>query len=447
MNLKPLLIIPPLAIGVLGFFWMTQGDNAPAAPVEEATLAVRTMTVVAQPLTISATGYGRVEAVQSWSAVSQVEGNVTATIPDLAVGTVVDAGQVLVQVDTTDYELGVAIAEANVAAAQASLAELDRQEENTQGLLAVEQRILELVAADFDRIQTLSENGTVTASTLEDAQRSLLAQENAVINLTNTLALLPSQRETAGATLRVREAELADAQRSLSNTTITAPFRGRIANASVEVGNFIRVGADVLTLEAIDEAEVVGAFQPQGFGNLMRLAVGPQLQDMTSVDATRVVEYMQEGGVSAYLELEFGGNTVRYPAEVVRFRGSIDNETGTLGIAVRVADPLVASAADNAPPLEFGSFVSVVLEATPDSDVIAVPRSILQQGAEGQPYLFTADAEDRLAITPVRPGPVAGDQILIVEGLTDGTRILLSSPRPSIPGLALDVISGDGATQ
>lgn len=447
MNLKPLLIVPPIVIGVLGFMWMTQDRDGLAEPVAEATLAVRVVTVAEAPLAITATGYGRVEAVRSWSAVSQVEGRVASVLTGLAVGTVVNAGDVLVEVDPTDYELAVAIAEANVAAAQATLGELARQEENSQRLLEVEQRILELSEADFQRVQTLSQNGTVTAASLDTAQRELLNQENAVINLTNSLALLPTQRETATATLSVRQAELAEAQRALDNTTIFAPFRGRIASTSVDVGQFIRVGAEILTLDAIDEAEVVGAFQPQDFGNLMRIAVGPQLQDMTTVDATRVVEYMRDGEVSSHVALDFAGNPAHYAAEVERFRGSIDNETGTLGIAVRIADPLVANAGEQNPPLEFGSFVSVVLEATSEQGLITIPRAILQQDSDGQPFVFTADEDNRLAITEVTPGPIAGDRIIILSGLDDGARVLLSTPRPSIPGLALDIIAADGPTQ
>ena len=93
--------------------------------------------------------------------------------------------------------------------------------------------------------------------------------------------------------------------------------------------------------------------------------------------------------------------------------GSVDDETGTLGIAVRVDDPLVSAASSGMPPLEFGSFVSGVLEATPDQHVVAIPRAVLQQDDQGQPFVYTADVDDRLALTPVTPGAVAGDLIMI----------------------------------
>ena len=203
MNLKPLLIVPPIALGIWGFIWLTQPQDTLSAPPEQTKLAVRVMTVAEEPLILSATGYGRVEAVQSWGAVSQVEGRAQEVLADLAVGTVVESGDVLIQIDPTDYELEIAKTEANIASAQATLTELTQQEENTRRLLEIEQRVFEVAQAEFDRVQTLSQTGRVTAASLDTERKSLLAEENALIGLQNTLALYPAQRASAEATLAV----------------------------------------------------------------------------------------------------------------------------------------------------------------------------------------------------------------------------------------------------
>ncbi|MEP3266050.1 MAG: biotin/lipoyl-binding protein, partial [Hyphomicrobiales bacterium] len=229
MNFKPLLIIPPIALGILGFMWMTQPKDTVSTVQEEAKLSVRAMTVAQEPITLSAVGYGRVEAVQSWNVVSQVEGRALKVLTGLAVGSVVEAGDVLIQVDSTDYELEIAKAEANIAAAQATLLELTQQEENTKRLIEIEQRVLDVVQREFGRIQTLSKSGTASKASLDTAQKSLLSEQNTLIDLQNTLALYPAQRASAEATLAIQQAGLTEAQRGLANTTITAPFTGRIS--------------------------------------------------------------------------------------------------------------------------------------------------------------------------------------------------------------------------
>lgn len=440
MDFKPILILPPVLLGIAGFFWMTQPEETTTQQQEEVQLAVRALTITASPQTLSAEGFGRVEAVRTWSAVSQAEGRVVQIFPNIAAGTIVEAGDLLIQIDPTDYEIAVAKSEANISSAEASLTEIDSQEENTRRLLALEERSYEVALEEFNRTQTLSDAGTVTSASLDAAERTLLTQENAVTNLTNTLELYPAQRASAEANLAIRQAELAEAERNLANTTIVAPFRGRVSSKAVEAGQFVRLGNELLALDAIETAEVVGAIQPQDFSNLMLAAVGPRLADLTEVDATKVIDYMVEGGVEAYVQLNFSGEQARYPAEPTRFRGTVDSETGTLGVAVQVDDPLVAAPQDNAPPLAFGSFASVILEVTTDIPMTVIPRDILQRDDAGQPFVYTVSAEERLAITPVSVGPIAGDNILILDGLSDGDRVLLSAPRPSVPGVLLDVI-------
>jgi len=447
MNLKSLLIVPPLALGIAGYIWMTQPSDTAPAPTEETRLAVRVMTVAPSQHLVTATGYGRVEALRSWSAISQVEGRVVETFDDLAVGSVVEAGDLLVQVDTTDYELALQKSRANIAAAEAQLVELDAQEANSQNLLALEQRSLDVAVAEFARTQNLFNSGTASAATLDAAQKTLLAQENAVTNLTNTISLYPAQRQSAEATLAVREAELAEAERNLANTTITAPFRGRVSAEAVQVGRFIRTGEDLLTIDGIESAEVVGAFQPQAFAAVVGASLNGRFPDVAEVAATEVMDYMRRGDIQAYVVAEFAGREVRYPAELTRFRGTVDGDTGTIGVAVRVDDPLIARTGDQRPPLEFGAFVGVVLEGVTPDQAIAIPRAAIQQGDNGLPFVYTATAEDRLAMTGITLGPVAGDLILVQDGLAADDRVVLSSPRPPIEGLALTVVTDGGVAQ
>jgi multidrug efflux pump subunit AcrA (membrane-fusion protein) len=138
---------------------------------------------------------------------------------------------------------------------------------------------------------------------------------------------------------------------------------------------------------------------------------------------------------------------VRYPAELTRFRGTIDDETGTVGLAVRVDDPLLVNTAAQRPPLEIGSFVSVHLESAPTQNAITVPRAVVRQSDAGDPFVYTATAEDQLAIATVDVGPVIGDRIVIQQGLQSGDRIILSAPRPPIEGLPLTLVPSEGASE
>lgn len=437
MNLRPLLIIPPVALGVLGFLWMTRGGEAPVSVEPEAEVAVRVLTVEPAPVIPFAEGYGRVAPAHSWSAVSEVQGRIAHLAEGLAEGSFVEAGDVIVEVDRTDYELSVQKTHANIAAAEASLAEIDRQEANTRRNLEIEQRTLEVAQTEYDRVQSLVESGASTQAALNTAEKALFAQQTSITNVTNTLELYPSQRASAEATLAVRRAELAEAERSLSKTVITAPFRGRVDALNVEEDQFIRTGDTLLTLDSAETAEVVAEFAPRAFRAMALAAVGGQLPPDTLVDTSKMVALMHQLGITAQVRMELAGVTALYDAEIVRLRGTIDSETGTMGLVVRVDDPYLANGARGRPPLHAGSFVTVHISAPPLAGALAVPRTALHLDDDGAPFLYVMDAQARLEQRPVETGPALGDQVLIRAGLAAGEVLVLSTPTPPIPGIRL----------
>ncbi|MEM9431743.1 MAG: efflux RND transporter periplasmic adaptor subunit [Pseudomonadota bacterium] len=444
MNLKSLLFLLPLALGIAGFMWMNSGSDVPEAALAPEGLAVRVLAVKAEAVVVKATGYGRVAPVRSWSAVAEVDGRITALAPALAPGIVVEEGAVVVQIDRTDTELSIRKSKANIASADATLAELERQEANSRRLLDVEERILQVARAEYDRVADLVERGSSSQATLDQTEKTLLAQETSVTNLQNTIDLYPAQRASAEATLAVREAELAEAERALANTTIRAPFRGRVASDAVEVGQFVRTGEQLLKLDGVEAAEIVAEFSPLAFTPVIGATLGRTFQEARTVDANQVVGFLVEAGVTAEVHLEVAELNAVYPARLARFRGSIDSTTGTIGMAVQVDDPMVADGLSGRPPLNVGSFVAVDLSAPPLENVIAIPRAAIHQDDDGGSFVYLADADDRLAIAPVVPGPLLDERVLIRDGLAPGDRLVLSAPRPPIQGLALTPVLVDG---
>jgi len=437
MNLRPLLFLPPVAVGVLGFFWMTRGGEPPVAAEPEATVAVRVMAVEPGPITPTAEGYGRVEPAHRWAAVAEVQGRIIRLAEGLAEGSFVDTGTVLVEVDRTDYALSVQKTKANIAAAEARLAEIDRQEANTRRNLEIQRRTLDVAQTEYDRIAALVARGTSTQAALNTAEKALFAQQNAVTNVTNTRALYPSQRASAEATLAVRRAELAEAERALTKTVVAAPFRGRVDALNVETDQFVRTGETLLTLDSAAAAEITAEIAPRAFRALALAALGGQMPEGAMVDTSRLTGLMRDLGITAQVTLEMAGTTARYAARIVRLRGTVDSQTGTLGLIVQVDDPYLARGAAERPPLNPGSFVTVTLSAPPLVDAIAVPRNAVYQGDDGSPYVYLADAEDRLEIRPVRTGPALGGAVLITGGLAGGETLVLSTPSPAIAGIKL----------
>ncbi|WP_299640414.1 efflux RND transporter periplasmic adaptor subunit [uncultured Ruegeria sp.] len=440
MNFCPLAILPPLVIAVLGFNWMTREQSEDVTRHEETGLAVRAMEILPQPVSATVIGYGWVEPARDWSAVSEVEGRIDAIPGDLAVGSVVEAGDVLFEIDVTDYELARQKAQANITSVEAQLRESERQEENTRKTLELQERTKAVAQNEYDRVASLVERGASTQAALDTAQKTLLAQSNSVLTLENTLALYPAQRESLEATRAVRMSELREAERSIEKAKISAPFRGRVSEIGVEAGQFVRTGDILLVLDDTSAAEVTAEVQPKTFAPIFMAARGKGEAPAEGIDTSRVIEFLTDAGISAEVRVSLENRVLSWPAKLERMRGTLDADTATMGVVVRVEDPTIGQPHLQRGPLESGAFVSVIFSSEPMENTVVVPRSALRYGDDGAAFVYLADAQDRLAKSAVKVGHSIGEGAIILSGLEGGDRLVLSEPSPPVIGMALDLV-------
>ena len=341
LNWRQLLIVPPLAAGVAVFAWMTREDEGePQSIQRETALAVRVVDVAEAPHRFSVTGFGRVEAATTWSAISQVQGRTVTVSPEISVGEIVAEGELLIAIDPRDYETALAKALTARDGAEASLAELDTRRENILATIELERRIAAFLQTELERQSSLLARGNVAQSVVDQATRSLLTQQKIVLELENSLNLIPVQRRSLETTLAAREAEIEEAERNLERTKMRAPFTGRVSRASVAQGQFARVGDNLLTIESIEAAEIVAEFQPLPLRAMLRSMIGSDidLRPLIPEELREAFDVVKELNLQASVHsTSIAGYT--WPAELVRFSGRVDEQTGSLGLVVKVDRP------------------------------------------------------------------------------------------------------------
>lgn len=440
MNLRPLLFVPPLALGVAGYIWLTAPESeVETAPVDTIT-AVRTQTIALTSVIPSASGYGRVKAEDSWSAISQVQGRAKFVKDELAIGNIIRAGTEIIRIDSRDYEISLARATASRDSAVAALDELAASEQNTKATIELEKRITKLRNDDVDRKQTLLKRGSVAQASVDTSVRELLAQEKLVLNLENTLRLLPAQRASLQATIDTRVVEIEEAERALANTVISASLSGRVTAKAVSPGQFVRVGDTLVTIDSTRASEIVAEFQTRVLGNLFSVLVGDTAQsDLPTLNFTDASDTLKQLGLTAKVRMQSGERSFFWPAELVRFDGSADPTTGTVGLVVRVDNPSMPDPNRPGPPLTNGTFVEVILSAPKPVKALRVPRSAIHTEA-GTEFVYVVDNESRLARAVITTGSVQDDLVVVLTGLPEGKRVVLSNPRPAVIGMRLDPI-------
>jgi membrane fusion protein, multidrug efflux system len=205
----------------------------------------------------------------------------------------VAVADVIARIDDRDYRIALDQAEAQVAAAKASIENIDAQLDVQQAQISanhaqVDQAQAALVFArqQAARYQWLADKDSGSVQNAQQYTSQLHQQEAAVESAQATLQLaqrqveaLKAQRTSAVASLAQAKAQRDQAQLNLSYTTVTAAQPGRVVNLTAAVGQFAQPGTN-LTMLVPDQIWVTANFKEI---QLDRMRPGEQV--MLNIDA------------------------------------------------------------------------------------------------------------------------------------------------------------------
>jgi len=154
----------------------------------------------------------------------------------------VQAGDLLVELDPVDF--AVELEHALASAAEAA----GRLEQASWQLLVAE---AEQALAEAEVVAALEEGGTAVAGRPATELGLTMAQLKEVVAVAQ-VNLARAQLETAGAGVVTAEAAVEQARRRLASTEVRAPRSGRVRTRSVEPGEYVQVGEELLALLADD---------------------------------------------------------------------------------------------------------------------------------------------------------------------------------------------------
>ena len=174
----------------------------------------------------------------------------------------VKAGQVIARIDPRDYQTALDQARANVAAAQATIDTLTQQiaqqkltVEQTRQQVASDQAALTYSQQDFQRYTDLERTGYGTVQRAQQAQSDIVQKQakldsdkTGVASAEKQISVLQAQLEQAHAALAQQQASEHQAELNLSYTTITAPFDGSVGARTLQIGQFVQPGTQLMAI-------------------------------------------------------------------------------------------------------------------------------------------------------------------------------------------------------
>jgi multidrug efflux system membrane fusion protein len=265
----PLLLVTALLTGCEA---KSEEAAAPAAPPPEVDVAE----VVAQPVVLSESFTGRVEA----AATVELRARVSGYIQEVAFeeGELVAQGDLLFQIDQRPYLARVSAAQADLAQARSQLAQAGSEAERARALLGR---------------QAISQE-------VHDQRQAALNNARAMVD--------------------AAQAALVTAELDLEYTRITAPFSGRAGRAMVTLGNLANADQSLLTtLVSIDPVHVYFEADEQ---------------------AAFTSQTLLAGEVPNNLNIELGGDPQRQYVGALDFIDNrLNPNTGTLQFRAVLANP------------------------------------------------------------------------------------------------------------
>lgn len=219
-----------------------------------------------------------------------------------------------------------------------------------------------------------------------------------------------SDLDAANATYQQAQANTAAIRATIEKKTIRAPFAGRVGIRQVSLGQFLRSGAAVVPLQALDPIYFNFSLPQQNAG---RVARGQEVT--VTVDA--------------------------YPGEV--FKGTVNALNPSVDDATRSLQ-IQATLKNAEARLSPGMFGSAELQLPSVENVITVPLSAIVYNPYGDAvYLVENAGKDANGLTVrqqfVQVGAKRGDQIAITKGVKAGDTVVTSGQLKLRNGAAIVV--------
>lgn len=288
--------------------------------------------------------------------VSQVSGQITGKY--FNGGETVQAGQVLYSIDPRTYQANMLNAQANLANAKATLAN---------------------AAMDAERYTRLYEQSAVSKQTMD----------NAIM-----------QRDQAQASVNAMEALLRNAEIDMQETSVVAPFTGRIDTTALEVGNYATAGQTVLaTISNTDPVFVkFSVAEPE----YLKLSSAHDNNGQASLENLSIVLS--------------DGSTYELKGKVAEVNRGISDNTGTLTIRALFDNPQRK--------LLPGMFAHVQAIGGIRENALLIPQRAVVE-LMYKKFVYVIGDDNKVNMKEITVGPIVGRMYMVESGLDGSENIVV----------------------
>ena len=413
-NWKWLLLAIVVVLAGLALYrgWGATQKRSGAQRAARIDAPVQVIPVVSKSLTYSIKVTGDVLPLMQVDLFPKVSGYLERI--DVHIGDRVKQGQVIAQIDQTDFLQKVKEIEAKVAQAKAQLAEIKtgaRIEELRQAEESVKQAQSRFENARLhrERIEALFRRQVISKKEMDGAEMESNVAEAQLASSQQQLNLLregarQEVKDASQAKLKEMEAILEQEKTRLQNAKIVAPFRGEISRKYVDAGALVSASTPLVSLVHTETLRIVA--------NVLEKDI-PLLR----------------AGMSAKIRTESYPEKV-FEGRVEKVNSALDLPTRTLQVEIYIPnrDRL----------LKPGMFSNVEVALLTKPQALVIPREAILEAGNGM-SVFVVEGNKALR-RPITIGYEQERMVEVLQGLNEGDQVVIKGQQMIREGFAVRVV-------
>jgi multidrug efflux pump subunit AcrA (membrane-fusion protein) len=409
-----LVFVAALALYRVWGFTQKRSGTQRAARME---VPVQVIPVVGKPLTYSIKVTGDILPLMQVDLVPKVSGYLERI--DVHIGDIVKQGQVIAQIDRSDFLHKVREIEAKVAQAKAQLAEIEtgtRTEELRQAEESVKQAQsrFENAKLQHERIEALYKREVISKKERDTADMEFTVAEAQLASSQQQLKLLregarQEVRDASQAKLKEMEAILEQERNHLKDTTIVTPFRGEITRKYLDAGAFVSPSSPPTPLVNLVHTEI------------LKIVANVLEKDIP----------LLKPGMKAKVQVD------SYPGRV--FEGKVEKINSALDLSTRTlqAEIYILNSDRSLKPGMFANVEVVLLEKL---QTLVIPReAVIEAGSEMS--VFVVEGKQAFQ-KPITLGYEQDRLVEVLKGLNEGDQVVIKGQQLIKDGSTIRVIEG-----
>jgi len=397
-------MLPVIILLMLSFVAYNITQTKPTASTGKVSqgsrLLVETQVVHEDAFSIAVESFGVVQAKTNSDLYSLISGQIKTVSNGFENGSFFKEGDVLLEIDSADYEVEVQVASGSLVNAELALSEEEARYEQAQ--------------RDWSKTQDKK--------------------------LASDFALRVPQLRAARANLDTAKAKLVLAKLNLERTKVKAPYDGRILDTFVNKGVVVGPSVKLAQIYSTDSIEI-------------RLPIATK--DIQFIDLPEQNKAEQNQSLLNDLpEVLISNNLIEPPqiwkGKVVRTEATIDSASQQLYVVARVDDPFLEHSRSvlhtskslepltKLRPLKIGQYVRATIIGKELTGVISIPNSTLYQG--NYVYVVEDIDEGKTALMRKRVDSLWRNKqsTVIASGLENGQRLVMTLLGQVTSGTVID---------